>query len=62
MKTEQILKGIKAADCKADLSAHLDAVEDAITSGECDYQIHEWNRIGDAIQLRTIELDNRVVH
>jgi len=62
MKTENILKGIQAADCKADLSAHLDAVEDAIANDECDYQIHEWNRIGDAIRRKTEELDNRAVH
>ena len=62
MKTENILKGIKDADCKADLSAHLDAVEHAITKDECDYQIHEWNRIGDAIRRKNKELDNRVVH
>ena len=62
MKTELILTGIQQATCKAELSAHIDLVQEAVQSGECNYTCSEWLRIVQEAEDKTYEFDERVFH
>ena len=62
MNTKQILTGIQESTCRDELSAHLDLVQEAVQSGECDYSSSEWLRIVQETEDKTYEFDERVLH
>ena len=62
MTYDQILTGITTAECKPELTAHIDKVENAIDRCECDYSETEWTEIYRAAAQRVEELDARVLH
>ena len=62
MKTETILTGIQDATCKAELSAHLDLITEAVQSNQCGYDRLEDQQIAQAVVAKLNEFNERVFH
>ena len=58
MKTQQILDGIVNASCKAEFSAHMDLVEQAIERGGCDYDRLDGELIELAMLAKSTEFES----
>jgi len=62
MTKDEIMTGIHDADCKPELTAHIDMVEIALDRGECDYSADDWEEISHFVGLRIREFEKRVIH
>lgn len=62
MTYDQILTGITTAECKPELTAHIDKAESAILRGDCSYGSREWEEIYRAAAQRVEEFAARVLH
>ena len=62
MTYDEIMTGIHDANCKTELTAHTDTVEQAIDRNECDYGAADWQNISDFVGRRIREFDARVLH
>ena len=62
MNTKQILTGIQEASCRAELSAHVDLIDQAIQRDQCNYNGSDWLKIERAVRLKNDEFNNRVLH
>ena len=62
MNTKQILTGIQEASCRAELSAHVDLIEQAIERDRCSYDSSDWLKIEQAVRLAMDEFNERTYH
>ena len=62
MNTKQILTGIQDATCRAELSAHVDLIEQAIQRDQCNYNGSDWLKIEQAVKLAMDEFNERTYH
>lgn len=62
MNTKQIIEGIQEASCKAELSAHLDLVEQAIDSDACDFNASDSEYMELQMMLKSEEFNARTYH
>lgn len=62
MKTEKIIEGINNANCRHELSAHMDLIDEAILSDACDFGEREWLKIAACVDAKTQEFNNRIFH
>ena len=62
MNTKQILTGIQEASCRAELSAHVDLIDQAIERDGCSYDSSDWLKIEQAVRLAMDEFNERVFH
>ena len=62
MNTKQILTGIQDASCRAELSDHVDLIDQAIERDGCSYDSSDWLKIEQAVRLAMDEFNERVFH
>ena len=62
MNTKQILTGIQEASCRAELSAHVDLIEQAMQRDRCSYDSSDWLKIEQAVRLAMDEFNERTYH
>ena len=62
MTYNEIMTGITIAECKPELTAHIDKAENAIKRDECGYGSGEWEAIYKAAAEKVEEFAARVLH
>jgi hypothetical protein len=62
MKAEDIINGTLLTTCRHELTAHMEALENALINNECDFGEGDWKLISRGIDDKSREFNQCIHH